>query len=206
MNKATYEDGTLAQYLGLENKHVTLQMKTVGATYLANKLQVSKAATLVRTSRTFTKLYIQYTDRYFEALTSKISMENTAKTSRTLDYTVEFETKPWLISDYITTITGAGTMSTVGRTTLDGGWAPAYVIISGTDVTVSGYTQTGQFAGHITISGSVTNFAINSETYTSTDNTVVNPDFALYVGPGVTTYDISNASSVTISWRNRWYL
>jgi hypothetical protein len=185
-------------------------MKAVGTSYLDAKLQAQKGATIVRSSKTFTKLYIQYWDRYFEALTRKISIEKDVRESmKSVDYKIEFESKPWLTSEQIYTISGTGLINTdiIGRDLTHGGWTPTIIRLTGTNVTVSGYTSTGEFAGYISVSGAVTDFEINSEAYSSSDNrNIYNPDYMMYVGPGKTYFNISGATDFILTYHNRWYL
>lgn len=209
INGATYVDGSLSQYMGLENKMVSIRMKAVDSSYLGVKLQAQKATTILHSKKTFTKLYIQYWDRYFEALTKKVSIDkNVRESMRVLDYTVEFEAKPWITSEQIYTVSGIGLINTdiIGRDLSHGGWTPATLRLDGTNITISGYTATGEFAGFISISGAVSNFEVTSN-YTTTDNSLMyNADYIMYVGPGKTFFQISGATSCTISWQNRWYL
>jgi hypothetical protein len=211
VNDVPYVDGSLTEYLGLENKIISLKMRAVGDTYVEVKEQAQKAATIITSSRGFTKLYVQRYNKYYEAIGKSITTEKSVDSSmRFIDYDVEFEAKPWLISDYTTTISGAtGIIDTdiVGRTFDNGGWAPATLRLTGTNITVSGYTATGHFAGYIAISGAVTNFEINTTNYSSTDNSAMyNADYAMYVGPGRTYFNVTGATSCVIIWQDRWYL
>jgi hypothetical protein len=121
---------------------------------------------------------------------------------RTLDYTVEWESRPWLISDKTYTISGTGTIDTdiLSRDIHHGGWSPVNLRLSGTDITVSGYSSTGQFTGYLAVSGTVSNLIINSDEYTSTingqnaNNVMKNADYILYVAPGKTFFVITGAS------------
>jgi hypothetical protein len=203
-----YIDGSLSEYMGLENKHISVTMKVTGDTYFDMKTSVQEAGIMLRSSRKeFVKLYIQRPDRYYLAKPRSISMESDAR-NRYIDYSVSFEAMPWLLSDIEHDITGTGVVDTdqVGRTTAQGGWTPTMIILTGTDITVSGYTATA-FTGFVSISGAVTNFILDSETYTASDNTVLNnEDFQIYVGPGKTTFEITGASSCIIRYKDRWYL
>lgn len=188
-------------------------MRVVGETYLDVKNQVQQAGTIVRSSKDWEKLYIQRYDRYYLALTGSIITEKTVGESmRLLDYAVKWEALPWLISDTVNTISGTGTISTVGRTLDNGGWTPAKVRISGTDVTISGYNQYGEFTGYLAVSGTVIDMVINSEEYTSTinginsNNLMYNPDYMMFVGPGQTFFVITGATSCVIEYQDRWYL
>jgi hypothetical protein len=100
----------------------------------------------------------------------------------------------------------------VGRTIDDGGWTPTRITVTGTDVTISGYTATGDFAGFVSISGAVTNMVIDSDTFTATiggvnaNDRMRWADYRTYVGPGKTFFTTTGASSMTLEYQNRWYL
>ena len=213
---ATYADGSNSEYTGLQNKMLSLRLKVWECDYATAKEEVRKAATILRSKRSgFAPLYIQNSDRYYQALTRTVRMEKTAGESvKMLEYEVQFECKPWYYSVSGYTLTGTGTINTdqVGRTISDGGWTPARVTVTGTNVTISGYTETGDFTGFISISGAVTNFMIDSEAFTATlggnnaNHYMKWPDYRLLVGPGKTFFTSTGASSVTIEYNNRWYL
>jgi hypothetical protein len=161
------------------------------------------AGSMLRSAKTWEKLYIQNPDRYFLAIPSKISMEQNAKDTA-IDYTIEWEAKPWLYSDKIYTVSGAGTI-TITRTLADGGWTPTSLLVTGNNVTISGYTAT-QFAGYISISGAASNFAVTTAPFTATNPRAMNHDYELYLGPETTTIETTGATSVIVIWQNRWYL
>lgn len=212
---AEYGDGSESEQTGLQNKILSLTLKVWECDYLTAKNEVQKAATILRSKREgWAPLYVQYPDRYYLAMTPKIGLDKTAGSSvRTLDYQVQFECKPWLIgvSGYSLSGTTIDTDS-VGRTIENGGWTPATVRVSGTNVTVSGYTDSGDFAGFITVSGTVTDLIIDTEAFTATmggnnaNNLVKWADYRMYVGPGRTHFVSTGASSMTIEWHDRWYL
>lgn len=212
----TYVDGSISEYVGLSNKVLTVNLKVWEETFAEAKEQVQLAATYLRSKRAgFADLYLQYSDRHYEALVKQISLENEAGSPvRLMDYDITFECRPWLIEDATTTISGTGTVTTdaVGRTIDDGGWTPTTVTLTGTNVTISGFTDTGQFTGFISVSGAVTNLVVNSEDYTAEISNVnrndlmKNVDYQLFVGPGKTSFTITGASSCTIAWHNRWYI
>lgn len=214
---ATYADGSLSEYTGLQNKMLNLRLKVWEQDYATCKDQVQLAATYLRTNRSgFSALYVQYNDRHYDALVQDIRMQKATGTSvRTLEYEVQFECKPWLIGDSLITISGTGTIDTdqVSRTLDDGGWTPTYITVTGTNVTISGYTSTGDFTGYISISGAVTNMIVDSENYTAeisnvnrNDLMLRHADYQTFVGPGKTTFVITGATACTISWQNRWYI
>jgi hypothetical protein len=215
-HNAPYADGSLSEYTGLENKMLSVILKVWEPTYLDCKTEVSKAATMVRSKKSgFAPLYVQYTDRYYEAMTKSIKEEKVAGTSvRTLEYIVDFECKPWVTSVSGHTITGTGTIDTdqVSRTIANGGWTPTTITVTGTNVTISGYTLTGDFAGFISISGAVTGMVIDTYAYTSVigsanaNDRMRWVDYQMYVGPGKTFFTSTGASSVSISYQDRWYL
>lgn len=213
---APYADGSESEYTGLHNKLLSLTLKVWEQDYITCKDEVQKAATIVRSKRNeFAPLYVQYDDRYYTALTQKISVEKEAGTSvRTLEYVVDFECKPWLTSEETYTISGVGFFNTnsVSRTIDDGGWTPTVVTVTGTNVTISGYTATGDFAGFVSISGAVTNMIIDSDQFTATigginkNNLMKWAEYRTYVGPGQTFFVVTGASSCSISYNNRWYI
>lgn len=209
----SYQDGPFSEYTGLKNKNIVIDMTVIGATYLDVKNQVQEAATIAHSAKTWTKLYIQRYDRYYIALNEKIQTQKVVGSSmRFLTYGLTFVAKPWLESNTVNVISGTGTIDTGTRSLDNGGWTPATVKISGTDVTVSGYTAAGDFTGFISVSGTVTDMIIDSEDYTTTiggvnsENQMYNPDYALFVGPGQTFFEINGATSVEIQYRDRWYL
>lgn len=214
---ADYADGSESEYLGLKNKNLTVSLKVWESTFDTAKEQVELAATYLRSKRAgFADLYLQYSDRHYEAMVQKISLENTAGRSvRLMDYSVDFECKPWLIEDATTTISGTGTITTdlVSRTIDNGGWSPVTITVDGTDVTVSGYNDAGDFTGYVSVSGAVTGLVIDSEACTAeisgvnrNDLMLRYADYQTYVGPGKTTFVITGATACTISYHNRWYI
>lgn len=212
---AAYIDGTLSESTGLGNKTISVVLKVWEQDYLTCKDQVQLAATILRSTRVFAPLYVQYTNKYYSAIARSIQVSKEAGSSvKTLEYNVEFEAKPWLISETTYTVSGTGTITTdqISRSISDGGWTPATVQITGTNVTVSGYSDMSGFTGFISASGAVSNLIINTEAFTATQSGVNkngimnNTDYRLYVGPGKTTFTIAGASSCTISYNNRWYI
>lgn len=211
---APYADGSLTEYLGLQNKMLSLKLKVWEQDYISAKDQVQLGATYLRTQRaTFAPLYVQYSDRHYDAKVSSIKVQKSVGNPvRILEYDVQFECTPWLIEDTENQISGTGTVTTTGRVLEDGGWTFANVDVSGSNVTISGYTATGDFAGFVSISGSVTNMLLDSENYTATmggnnrNDLLLTADYRLLVGPGVTNFVVTGASSCTISWFNRWYI
>lgn len=55
----------------------------------------------------------------------------------------------------------------IKRSISDGGWTPTIITVTGTNVTVSGYTANGEFAGYFSVSGAVTNLVVNTEAFTA---------------------------------------
>lgn len=213
---STYADGSLSEYVGLQNKMLNLRLKVWEQTYATCKEQVELAATYLRTKRAgFAPLYVQYTDRHYEALVQSIKVQKSVGSSmRTLEYEAQFECKPWLIGNTLYTLSGTGTVSTdsVSRTINNGGWTPTYITVTGTDVTISGYTETGDFAGFISISGAVSSMVINSEEMTAeiggnnANDQMLYADYQMLVGPGKTNFVIAGASACSISYYDRWYI
>jgi hypothetical protein len=204
-------DGSRSEILGLQNKIMSLKMRIVTPDFVAAKEQLRKAGTIVRSARSWAKLYVQREDRYFFVLTKFIKSDKPVR-ERHLDYEMEFEGRPWIYGDAVHTITGTGTVTTAGRTSADGGWTPTRIQVSGTNVTISGYNANGNFTGFASISGAVTDLIIDSDTYTVTIGGVNaepymrNKDYGIYVGPEQTTFVITGASSCQISYSDRWYL
>jgi hypothetical protein len=211
-----YADGSESEYTGLQNKLMSLTLKVWEPDYLSCKNEVQKAATILRSKKgDFAPLYLQYTDRYYEAMTQTIREEKTAGESvRTLEYEVQLECKPWLTSVSGYTITGTGTVTTdaVGRTIDDGGWTPTLITVTGTNVTISGYLDNGDPTGFVSISGAVTGMVIDSDDFTAEisginrNEKMLWTEYRTYVGPGRTTFVITGASSCTIQYNNRWYI
>lgn len=215
-HQGTYVDGSESEYTGLQNKQLSLRLKVWECDYETCVESVRTAATMLRSKKDgFALLYVQKSDRYYEALVQRVERQKAVGTSvRTLDYLVQFETKPWYYGASGYTLTGTGTIDTdqVGRTIDDGGWTPATITVTGTNVTISGYTATGDFAGFISISGAVTGMVINTDTMESTiggenaNDRMYWADYKLMVGPGKTFFTTTGASSMTIEYNNRWYL
>lgn len=211
---AAYADGSLSENTGLENKLISLTLKVWEPDYISCKKEVAKAATMLYSKKDgFAPLYIQYSDRYYQAMTSKIEEGKVAGNSvRTLDYTVNWLCKPWLTSISGHTFSGTTTITTTGRTIEDGGWTPTVITVTGTNVTISGYTATGDFTGFISISGAVTGMIIDTENFESTiggnnaNDRHYWVDYQMKVGPGVTNFDVTGASSCSITYYDRWYL
>jgi hypothetical protein len=208
-----YRDMAFSEYLGLENKTVSLRILVTGDNYLECKNQMQLASTMLRSQRAgFRPLYVQHYYKHYDGLVSAIKLESDVNTNTTAEYTIEFECKPWLESDILTTVSGTSLISTVGRTIYDGGWTPVNLTLSGNNITVSGYTLTGDFTGFISISGAVSDLQINTEEYTATmnnenaNNVILNDNYQVYIGPEMTYFSISGAIECEISYRDRWYL
>jgi hypothetical protein len=200
---------TLSEYGGLQNKTINVKMTVWEPTYLECKIKVQEAATILRsTRRKYGRLYIQNYDKYYQAMPKSLTSSKDAGTSvQLLEYDLVFDAKPWLISNDVYSVTGTGTIDTGSRTIMDGGWTPTTIIVSGTNVQISGVTEGGQNTGLITVSGTVSNFVIDSDNFTSSDNSLVTPkDYGLHVGPGKTIFTTTGATSCRIEWHNRWYL
>jgi hypothetical protein len=111
-------------------------------------------------------------------------------------------------------LTGTGTIDTdqVTRTIDDGGWTPTRITVTGTNVTISGYTATGEFAGFVSVSGAVTNLVIDSDAFTATigglnaNDRMRWVDYRTYIGPAKTIFVTTGASSMTVEYNNRWYI
>jgi hypothetical protein len=213
---APYADGSDSEYTGMRNKILSLTLKVWEEDFLSCKQQIANAATIVRSRRSgFAPLYVQYSDRHYDALTTSIKYDKSVPSSVKLtDYQVDFECAPWLIDDATKTLTGTGTVTTdqVARTIVDGGWTPAKITVTGTNVTISGYTDTGEFAGYASITGSVSSLVIDSDAFTATQGGVNKndimawADYRISIGPGKTFLVTTGASSMTVTYNNRWYL
>jgi len=209
MYSSPYFDDIHGEYIGLETKIISLQFKLLGETYDSLKTQATKASTMVWSAKKEAKLYIHSLDNYYLAIPKTFKILTSAKDS-TLDYTVDFSAQPWLYSNIMNTITGTTTLVTTGRTFNDGVDTPATVKITGTNITVSGYTADNLFTGYFAVSGAVTDLIIDSANYTATidgvnkNGLMRNLDYQIYVGEGVTYFNITGATSAEISWRNRW--
>jgi hypothetical protein len=148
-------------------------------------------------------------------MTKSISMEKTAGESVKLaEYEVSFECKPWITSETLHTLTGTDLIDTdqVGRTIANGSQTPTVVTVTGTNVTISGYTDTGDFTGYFSVSGAVVGLVVDSASFTATANgenmngNMLTVDYQLNVGVGKTNFLITGASSCTIEYSDRWYL
>ncbi len=211
-----FVDGSNSEQTGLANKNLSVTLKVWEQDYMTCKEQVELAATMLRSERrNFAPLYIQNSDRYYDAMVKNVRTDKTAGTSvRTLEYTADFECKPWLTSVSGHTLTGTTLLDTddVGRTIMNGGWTPATVTVTGTDVTVSGYTANGDFTGYFSVNGSVTNLVVDTEAFTAeigglNQNSIMNTiDYQVFIGPERTYFEVTGASAVTIEYRDRWYL
>jgi len=213
-HSAAYNDMSLSEYNGLQNKKISLRMLVMGETYLECKNQIQYAATIVRSNRVgFTPLYIQSHNKHYEALTTSIKMDASVSNRKTVGYQLEFEAKPWLISDELKTFGGStGVIETTGRTLSNGTWTPTVIQMWGTNITVSGYTDTVSYTGFISVSGAVTGLIINTETHEATINGISsnflmnNKDYGIYVGPNKTYFTVTGASALTVSYYDRWNL
>jgi hypothetical protein len=208
-------DGSISQYAGLTNKNYTMEFLVWEPTYRACKDQYYTATTILRSRRDgFAPLYVDYTDRYLEATVKSITYSQQASESkRILRYSVEFDCRPWMLSTTEHTINGAGNINTdsVSRTISNGGWSPAYTVVSGTNITISGYTDTESFTGYVSISGAVSSFIIDTEASTTSFNGETGDgymkwkDYGVWVGPGKTYWAVTGASSISVTYRDRWY-
>jgi len=206
-----YIDGSNSEDVGLANKVLSLTLKVWEQDYLTCKDQVELASTMIRSSRVFTNLYVQYTDRHYVALAKSISTNKSVPSSiRTLDYNVEFECKPWLVGETLHTFSGSGTVATTGRTLANGAWTPTVITATGTGMTITGVTANGEPTGTITISGTVSGLVIDTEAFTAIQGTTnmnasMNTDYRMYVGAGETTFTVTGGS-VDVSYYDRWYI
>lgn len=211
-----YIDGSSSEETGLANKQLTLTLKVWEQNYLTCKQQIETAATMLRSSRSgFAPLYVQSSDRHYDALVKSIKTDKQVPSSvRILEYSVDFECKPWAIENSTQTLTGTNIIDTdqVGRTIDDGGYTPTIVDVTGSNITIQGNINSGASTGLITISGAVTNMIVDTEKFTATmgginrNDLMTTVDYRLYVGPEKTTFTIDGATDCTISYSNRWYI
>jgi hypothetical protein len=111
-------------------------------------------------------------------------------------------------------VSGIGTIDTdsVSRTISNGGWTPTTITVTGTNVTISGYTVNGDFAGFVSVSGAVTSMIIDSDAFTATiggvnkNNLMKWAEYRTYIGPDKTFFVITGALSCSISYHDRWYI
>lgn len=221
-HQAAYADGSNSEMTGLQNKVLSLKLKVWEPDYQSCKDQVQKAGTILRTKKNgFAELYVQYSDRHYEAMVQSIKVGKVAGTTvKTLDYQVDFSCRPWLVSNASYTISGSAmnrqhqvfSTSQVARDIDDGGWTYTSILVSGRDITISGYTPTESFTGFISISGTVANMLIDAQNYTATINDInANDrmrwaDYRTFVGPEQTLFSVSGAEMCEITYNNRWYL
>jgi hypothetical protein len=208
-------DGSLSQYVGLNNKNFHLDFLVWEKDYRAVKDAYHLATTILRSRREgFAPLFVDYTDRYLNATVKTVTYQQDVQQSRRiLKYSVDFNTEPYWISTSGYTITGAGNVDTdqVDRTFNDGGWTPTWIEVTGTNITISGYTDT-EFTGFVSISGHVVNYVVDTENFTTVtasgsngDKFMYWKDYQMWVGPGKTTFAVSGATDISISYHNRWY-
>lgn len=209
-----FDFSTLSEYTGLKNKFIDISMKVMASTYAEGKEQVHLAGTMLRSNRSdFVRLSLLRTDRYYLAKTVSIKTEQVAgRGERTTPYSVVFEARPWSYGIETHTLTGTIDTNNVGRTLSNGTWTPARVTLTGTNITVSGYTDAGEFTGFISVSGAVTNLVIDSELYTATINGVNrndvmrNYEYQIYIGPGRTRFATTGVTEITVEYEDRWPL
>lgn len=211
-----YIDGSYSEQTGLGNKDLTLTLKVWEQDYITCKNAVQKAATILRTKKDgYADLYVLYNDRHYEAMAGSVKISKTAGASvRTLNYQASFSCRPWLIRDSTHTLTGTGIINTdqVSRTIDDGGWTPTVVTVTGTNVTISGYTDTIPYTGFISVIGAVSSLVVDSDAFTAEISSVnandkmANVDYRLFVGPEKTYFNITGASSCSIQYHDRWNL
>jgi hypothetical protein len=202
-----YIDGSPSEETGLQNKSLSLTLKVWETDYLTCKQQIELASTYLRSYRGgFAPLYVQYTDRHYMAMVTNVNVDKSVGSSvRILEYSVEFECKPWLIGETLHSI--SSDTDEVGRTFDNGGWTPTIVTLTGTSI--SGITSDGQSTGNIVTTG-VTGLVIDTEAFTATiggenkNELVTTKDYRLYVGPGRTTFTVDG--SATIEYYDRYYI
>jgi hypothetical protein len=213
---AAYIDGSNSEDTGLINKQVSIRLKVWEQDYLTCKEQIQLAATMLRSIRgKFAPLYVGYTDRYYTAIAKTVKTEKQVGNSvRVAEYDAVFECQPWITGETKRTLTGTGLIDTdtVSRTIANGSQTPTLVTITGTDVTVSGYTDTGDFTGYFAVSGAVADLVVDTANFTASiagenmNEVMLTTDYQLNVGVGKTNFLITGASACTIEYYDRWYL
>lgn len=213
-SESEYSDFGTSEYTGLKNKFIDIRMLVVESTYRATKDQINLAGTMLRSSRSdFVRLTLKRPDRYYLAKTTTIRTEQEAgRGENRTEYGVTFETKPWAYGITTHTLTGTIDTDSVGRTLSNGTWTPAIIRLTGTNITVSGYTDTEDFTGFISVSGAVNNLVIDSESYSVTmdgvnRNDLMNSyDYQMYIGPGRTRFTTTGVTEITVEYEDRWPL
>lgn len=204
-------NGSITQFSGLVNKQLKMQFKVWEPTYRDCKDQYHYATTILRSKRDgFADLRVDFDDRHFVAKTKTISYNQTVDQNahtKLLTYTVEWDCMPWIIANDPIELSGfSDNIVTTGRTLDDGGWSPVYLVVTGTNFTISGYTATEPFTGFVSVSGSVDNFVIDTENATSTDDSRMKwKDYGLWVGAGETTFATEGVEGYFLTYYNRWY-
>jgi hypothetical protein len=217
---APYVDGGQSEYTGLQNTSLAMKFKVWEPTFADCEAAFQEAKSYLYSKKYgWAELFIGRTDRYYKAKTQNVKRTSTAGSSvRLLEYDVNWETLPYQISVSGYTISGGGNITlntdTIGRTILaDGGWTPTTILLTGHDITISGYTDDDLCIGFISASGTLVNMQVNTESYTSTmaganaNGHMLWADYSMPVAPGKTYYAIhgSPATNVVISWNDRWY-
>jgi hypothetical protein len=234
-------NGSVQQYAGIHNKIVSLRLKVWEQDLLTCKTEIARAADfLMSRINSPSNLYVGYTDRHLTAVPVTVRRQKeTSTSSRTLEYDVDFNCRPYFIGETTYTISGSivGTGTTYLSTSSlfsgtrnigeDGTWTPVRITLTGTNVTISGYTEeankytpfVGTFhseqTGFISVSGAVTNMQILPETLTATINganandRMLWTDYSLYVAPSVTHtgFKVTGTNvSILMNYENRWAL
>lgn len=216
---APYVDGGLSEYTGLTNKSISMSFKIWEADWATCKEQYLLAETYLRSKRSgWADLHIGDTYRHYNAMTKSVKRSSRAGSSnRLLEYDVDWEVQPWLERNVQWTVSGttSGVINTdaISRTiSTHGGWSPVTARITGTNITISGYTDTEPFTGYMSISGAVSNLVVDTEEYTAKigstnkNDVMLWKDYQLWVAPGKTYFNIGGTVTlVRIQWYDRWY-
>jgi len=221
---APYTYDPISENMGTNPKNLTVSMLVMDDSYYLCREQIQTAATYLKSRRRgYADLYVGYTDRYYQAIPVSLKYAKDVKENyRTSKYDVVFKAKPYLLSAITHTISSSIgneliTTDVVSRTTADGTYSPCIITITGADlITISGYTETGDFCGFLSFSGyndSESTFTIDSSNYTTVDESGKNQntrqlyvDYALFVGTGKTYFEISGEGQIDITWNDRWAL
>lgn len=209
-------DGATTQNIGLSNftLSITFAIYDVAGWHSAKTQYLLTRSRLLSSQGDYRALNIDGHEGSYRAQIKSVNYSKDVTTNRRLlEYTVEFECQPWAISEIPRSLasfsSGILTTDDVNRTINDGTWTPTIINLTGTNVTVSGYTDT-ESTGYISVSGYVSGMIIDSEQATVTvfdgngEPYLYSVDPQMYVGVGKTSFETTGVDNITISYKNRW--